>query len=1316
MATFRTNVLRNGEWVTETVSIQTILKAKPAQGPKRAEQTETPVCGLLTRTVADSQMVKSVLPVRLRSPHHNDVAFIGHRSVQIREFQSNGQFRDILFRRFPHNIRNACVVGSFDIPDGVDDLNPAMDIETPVKMEDQDVHSSPPSGSTSQLPPQLLALAMENADVVFLWIGPGVDGRPEFYTSTQFLFRRPPQFLNGNFGAHMAVDPSSRYMALSSYHGLFAVGELESLANFTQPQDENMVELVKSWRLRSVQGVIQSLTFLYPRPEDKDHIILLLIVVNNGKSRMVIYEWTLGDDLATVFAEEKRGHRLPVENQMPQLLIPLTVGSAFIAISPEQVAVCTECLHGPPRFDTLELEAPPKSPNYYGTGEPLWTAWDRPYRLPCYLKGKDCLYLAREDGIVVYIEVDEDHALERSTFIDAFKCNISSAFAYLFDQYADVLVLGSDNGTGGVWKIPPRDHPLRIGTLPSGAPTLDFATTDSPSSGEKAPDSFGTSIAPSTDGQLRAPDRIFAASGHGLTGCITEYRHGLRADIGLELELEEGLKQAWLLNFSDTHGRYDLLWTTPTRSKVWQLPDDFSELTDSEPDQVLYDLSSPTLAVAQVNGVTVQVTTASITLFKNEAQSRTDERTRLSFDKLLPDQPQVSVSDAYVTNDWITVSTHVGPQFRIYSFKFYGIAVVSQIHFDVPGDVTSLHHSKDLGIIVGLWKDGRPYLLIRTPTTETDTQDIEEIDITERLVTSAGFTGYRDGVPLKAIGSIASVNNAILVGTRGGELIHISKDWKGTTMAYYQQLGLTAVNVTAARHSLTARPRVLVSCDQVLIEVQPDEHGPNGSVHDLAIYRVMPVNAGDLGAPLPLVEYGVAIDIPCASEGFTPILMLAGSSAIIAELHQEPGPAHRYITIGKTPVKTFFSPNLRCLVVGVNEEGNKSTLMFMDPETGKDIGRPSHKAGTPVQYIVGLGKPDDRIHGLAEWEYKKNNGTWRYLLVGTKQGQLIIVSTEKEPSNGDHPPWIKYWTRFKKNCDGPVYAVIGHEESVIYCVDQILHWDVLDPVEKKLKPRKIFDLGSLALELHISETKLLALTWDDSLQMIDPALDDVIENSATLEFHDPRNVVPTSSMQIGSNVFLVADKDRGVAGLWQWSRTPGTHNWAEFRVLFEGTLPVSIRKFRRGRTRPTWEQGAWNAPKYGRLISSPNDAEILGIAMDGTMYHFALLDQHALRLLRFIVNLYNLRGKRDEDRLLHAEPNIGYTEPSHVDGDVLKTLLDAEVLQELINTEELLARFKSLLDKLDGGKHTAEWMGEGTADQYFELAYKVLVYYLRQVY
>lgn len=571
-------------------------------------------------------------------------------------------------------------------------------------------------------------------------------------------------------------------------------------------------------------------------------------------------------------------------------------------------------------------------------------------------------------------------------------------------------------------------------------------------------------------------------------------------------------------------------------------------------------------------------------------------------------------------------------------------------------------------------------------------------------------------MPPKAIGSIASVNNAILLGTRGGELIHISKEWKSTTMVYYQQIGLTAVKITAARHSHTRRPRVLVSCDQALIEVQLDEHGPNGSVYHMTKHRVLPTNAGNLGAPMPLVEYGMAIDIPCASVRFTPILMLAGPSVIIAELHEEPGLAHRYIKIGKTPVKTFYSPSLRSLVVGVNDEGKKTTLMFMDPDTGEDIGKPIDKAGTPVQHIVGLGKSEDRIHGLAEWEYKKNGGTWRYLLVGTKHGQLIIVSTEKEPLEGDRPPSIKYWTRHKKSCEGPVYSVIGHEESVIYCVDNILHWDVLDPVEKKLKPRKTFELESLALDLQISETKLLALTWDDSLQLIDPALDDVSENSATVEFHDPREVTPTSFMKVQDDMCLVTDRDRGVAGLWKWPRASGTHNWAEFKMLFQGKLPVSIRKLRRGRTRPTWEQGVWNVPKYGRLISTPDNGEILGISIDGTMIHFTLLDQHAFRLLRFIVNLYNLRERRDEERLLGEKPDPGYIGQMHVDGDLLKTILDAEVLQDLVNTDELLGQFRILLDNLDLGIYTSGWKGQGTADHYFELAYNVLMCYLRQVY
>jgi len=293
-------------------------------------------------------------------------------------------------------------------------------------------------------------LVLECGDCVFLFMHRGSNGRLEFVTS-----RCPsPREQLVYPGFHLAIDPSSRYMVLACAQDFFVVYELESHDALSHKylRKEPLVP-VKTQRPRSVQGVIHKVHFLYPRPGDDHHVILLLIVVRNGRSRMITYEWELGDDLRTVFAEEKHGHRMPVENQMPVLIIPLTVRSAFIAISPEQVAVCTESLYGPPNFETIEMQNPPATRNYHGRHKPLWTAWARPFRLSPYFEGRDCIYLAREDGVVIFIEADSESALDRSTFMDTFDSNISNAFTCLFDQYTDVLILGSDSGPGAIWKV-----------------------------------------------------------------------------------------------------------------------------------------------------------------------------------------------------------------------------------------------------------------------------------------------------------------------------------------------------------------------------------------------------------------------------------------------------------------------------------------------------------------------------------------------------------------------------------------------------------------------------------------------------------------------------------------------------------------------------------------------------------------------------------------------------------------------------------------------------------------------------------------------
>jgi len=174
---------------------------------------------------------------------------------------------------------------------------------------------------------------------------------------------------------------------------------------------------------------------------------------------MITYDWELGEDLNRVLVEEKLGHMLPPEHKMPILIIPLTTASSFISVSANELALCTGALHGPPHFEGFDPFPPHRcAPTaiHYGRGKPLWTAWARPFRVNSYFVARDCIYLIREDGVVVFIEADVSHHtafIDRSSFLTEFDYNISGAFACLFDKYCDTLCVGNLAGPGGIWKV-----------------------------------------------------------------------------------------------------------------------------------------------------------------------------------------------------------------------------------------------------------------------------------------------------------------------------------------------------------------------------------------------------------------------------------------------------------------------------------------------------------------------------------------------------------------------------------------------------------------------------------------------------------------------------------------------------------------------------------------------------------------------------------------------------------------------------------------------------------------------------------------------
>ncbi|KAL1869983.1 hypothetical protein VTK73DRAFT_2877 [Phialemonium thermophilum] len=1342
---FQTNVFRGGEWVTETVDVRAVLKASAPRPLKKQRFLKPPQCGILTKTVVPTQLVHYVLPVRLRSDRNNDVAFIGDYSVQIFELRKDGQLHDVIRKDdFGSRIRNAAVIGS--LPDKIKDEVYEESYSSPVKTEEDDagmdLDPSPevmaPKGAS--FPPQLLLLVLECGDSVFLSISTAEDGSIEFVSSR---VTSPTEHLVYP-GFHLAVDPSSRYMVLGCAERHFVVFELESVDEINkQSRGYGSLRPVRSSCHRSVQGVIHKVAFLYPRPNDPQHVILLLIVVRGGKSRMVTYEWELGDDLRAVFAEEKAGHRMPVENQMPLLLIPLTVQSAFVIISQTETAVCTEALHGSPKFERFDTQDAPPTANYNGRGKPLWTAWARPSRLAGFFKSHDCIYLAREDGIVSYIEADMDSTLTGSLLMDKFDCSISSAFTCLYDQYTDVLVMAGDSGPGAVWKVSkssirvPARRPMELlGVLPNSAPTIDCTIASNPSTTRQGVPTSADPMAQRRD-QVTKPDRIFATSGRGRKGSVAEYRHGLQARIGLDLEYGTDIRKAWVFpsTIPGSSNGFHLLLSLPNSTGVLHLSRDLSHGTELEPTSAQYDLSSRTLAAISNDGLVIQVTENHIVLVNGLRSSR------FSYD-VLHDLPSASIVDAAAVDDYIAVSTHTEAGFRIHLLQARNGEELSidLVHsFPVEGEVTCLSLFRSglvprVSLCIGLWYEGRPQIL-HVPVDHNGLCQEELLYLDEADSIPSESDGDALLPPLEPVASIVCYEEetgpVTLVGTRSGEVIIVSQ-YQQKRLIHREKLGVTTARIYMI-HELGKSPVPIVSCDSNLILLsrhkKTTSKGAAGGFTTRT--RIWPVDVGNPMAATPPVDWVSVLksDLFFEKQDTVPLLLISGSRILLSELHRQPGPVHRHIPVDGTPTRIIYSNHLQCLIVAVNRR-DSPTLLFLDPDTGENIGRPTDKDGKDVSVITGLGDPGDRIFGLSEWECKKDNSIWRFILVSTRSGRLMILSTKvEEDTTTVTQRKIRYWVRFKRaGIDWPVYSVVGYDEGIIYCAGQTIVWETLDTVDKKLRTVGSFDLGSPATSLRVLNGKLLALTNRDSLEVIDPPTNSSGEGPKLIHV-DPKTRDAVHMIEITGNqageplpsLALISDRYCGVAGLFIPWQVPSKDCEPILEIL---DLPASIRKFRRGRTRPTWDQGR-HKPCYGRMISTVDDSEILGMCLDGSVIHFTLLTLEVWRILRFIQNL--ALTSPEICPFTYSAVDLGEFDPEpvqsigdgtmHVDGDILRRCLDKKALERLIRMPSHVSRFTELLDELEDGRHTAGFGVEedGVRERYFALAYEILDYFLSPV-
>jgi hypothetical protein len=565
-----------------------------------------------------------------------------------------------------------------------------------------------------------------------------------------------------------------------------------------------------------------------------------------------------------------------------------------------------------------------------------------------------------------------------------------------------------------------------------------------------------------------------------------------------------------------------------------------------------------------------------------------------------------------------------------------------------------------------------------------------------------------------------------MFGSRNGTVttLPIDRSWTQISEARFHQdtLGISTAAVVGTIWQ--SRPAVLVTCDLgTTIFSHYDKQRAQFRRKD----RVWPVDAAEMGANAPPIDHASVIQPGISDdEKALPLLLLSGAKTLITEVRSIAGAVPRPLSLDCMPNKVLYSQQLDCLLVtGVSEEGPK--LVFLDPNSGESLGKATDKDGNQVPRIGGLTHGDDKIFGLSEWEYASEGRSYYYILVSTRDGRLMVISTVVDVGrDATTRRQIRYWTRWREpKADAPIYCVLGTSQGIAYCVGTELHLAVLDPNERRLTRVKTYTLNSPATSLRCVADGLTALTIRDGLYFLDYSGQVGSEGPGKMAVigvnYGRRELVHQAIVGHGENtaslVALVSDRDGTVTGLDLPYRSAGKN----CEAIFQAELPVSIRKFRRGSMRPIWARGMPSG-QFGMVnYEGRTGSEIYGIAMDGTLVHFTLLHQEGWELLRFVENAVQLsrtltpllsdKAKEIQDENPVLDNGLGM----QVDGDFLQPILDGRLLERVLTRPDQQVRLAKLLDEIDNGRWTAAFKDSDDVkkrEQYFRLAYTILEYFL----
>lgn len=300
-------VLDGDEWVSRPVDVYQIMSRAqdPTSGgmpdPQTKPQAQVPDIGLLSKTVLGNPLFKFVLPANIRHRDLNDIVLVGEDVIHLKEIHDYGHLRQVASKSdFKGRIITARV---FSQPREV-----AVGVSSPVPRKPalHRARRSMTGDEEDSMPPEVIVLTLTSKTLMFLWAQQSRTGVVTFKEKTLRLPAGATPF--DRFGAFLAIDPKLRAMAVAASEGQFILYKTKSMGKW-QEEVHNGKETIpiEDERLITMEGRIQHMEFLSSGTgRDDYHVVLLFVIVHQGKTKLTCFDWDCTQDLSKATARTER--------------------------------------------------------------------------------------------------------------------------------------------------------------------------------------------------------------------------------------------------------------------------------------------------------------------------------------------------------------------------------------------------------------------------------------------------------------------------------------------------------------------------------------------------------------------------------------------------------------------------------------------------------------------------------------------------------------------------------------------------------------------------------------------------------------------------------------------------------------------------------------------------------------------------------------------------------------------------------------------------------------------------------------------------